>query len=250
MKIIVIDDEPKVRNGLSKILNQHVGWRVLDSFSEGESAIAFLKDNSVDVVVTDIRMPGMSGLDMIARMKETCRQVFFVILSGYGKFEYAQRAIELGVKKFLTKPTSPDEVIAALEAIQDDLIDQRASSRSSITTSNLLVSRTLDYVDLNYRKKFTLKDVAADLYVSPNYLSDLFKKHTGMKFSDHLRQVRMEKSKEFLLDVRYTVGDVAGLVGFSDQHYFSTTFRKLYGMTPLEYRNCHTEGQGSSGDFK
>lgn len=111
MKIIIIDDEPKIRKGLSKILNMHPGWTVLDTFTEGESAIRFLAENPVDVVITDIHMPGMTGLDMIARIKETNKKLSFVILSGYGRFEYAQRAIDLGVKKFLMKPTSPEEVI-------------------------------------------------------------------------------------------------------------------------------------------
>lgn len=242
MKIIIIDDEPKIRKGLGKILNMHPGWTVLDTFTEGESAIRFLAENPVDVVITDIHMPGMTGLDMIARIKESNKKVSFVILSGYGRFEYAQRAIDLGVKKFLMKPTSPEEVTQALEQIESELTDRAPSTLAQKPTNNLLIMRAKEYIDLNYRKKFTLTDMANALYISPNYLSDLFKKHTGMKFSDYLLEVRMEKSKEYLMDVQYKVGDISALVGFSDARYFSSTFRKRYGMSPLEFRNRYAAG--------
>ena len=247
MKIIIIDDEPKIRKGLCKILSMHPGWTVLDTFSEGESAIRFLKDKPVDVVITDIHMPGMTGLDMIAQLKESCPKVSFIILSGYGRFEYAQRAIDLGVKKFLMKPTSPEEVTQALEQIESELTDLQPSSLAQKPTNNLLILRAKEYIDLNYRRKFTLQDLAAELYISPNYLSDLFKKHTGLKFSDYLLEVRMEKSKQYLLDVHYKIGDVASLVGFSDQRYFSSVFRKKYQITPMEFRSRYAAGQGTGG---
>ena len=115
MKILIVDDEPKIRKGLCKIVEMHPGWYVPQSFADAESAIAFLRDNEADVVITDIHMPGLTGLDMIEQMRSACPQVVFIILTGYGKFEYAQRAIDLGVKKYLMKPTSPDEITAALE---------------------------------------------------------------------------------------------------------------------------------------
>ena len=242
MKIIIIDDEPKIRKGLSKILNMHSGWTVLDTFSEGESAIRFMEDNAVDVVITDIHMPGMTGLDLIAQLKESNRKASFVILSGYGRFEYAQRAIDLGVKKFLMKPTSPEEVTQALEQIESEMTDRAPSTLAQKPTNNLVIMRAKEYIDLNYRRKFTLTDMANALYISPNYLSDLFKKHTGMKFSDYLLEVRMEKSKEYLMDIQYKVGDISALVGFSDARYFSSTFRRRYGMSPLEFRSRYAAG--------
>ena len=246
MKIIIIDDEPKIRKGLEKILGMHPGWTIPATFAEAESAIGYLAENSVDVVITDIHMPGITGLDMIAKIKEANTNVSFVILSGYGRFEYAQRAIDLGVKKFLMKPTSPEEVTKALEQIESELTERTpSSSLAQKPTNNLLIVRAKEYIDLNYRKKFTLAEMANALYISPNYLSDLFKKHTGMKFSDYLLEVRMEKSKEYLLDIHYKVGDISALVGFSDARYFSSTFRKRYGMSPLEFRNCHGANQVS-----
>lgn len=249
MKIVIIDDEPKIRKGLSKIVQARTGWSVPAVFSEAESAIAYLKDNPVDVIITDIHMPGTTGLDMIEELKKTCKNTSFIILSGYGRFEYARRAIDLGVKKFITKPTSPEEVTQALEQIEAELPEE-VSTLGQKPTSNLLILRAKEYIDRNYRKKFTLKDVSTELYISPNYLSDLFKKHTGMNFSDYLMEVRMEKSKQYLLDVRYKVSDISALVGFSDARYFSSAFRKKYQMTPLEFRRRYAAGLESEPGTK
>lgn len=193
MKILIVDDEPKIRKGLCKIVEMHPGWYVPQSFADAESAIAFLRDNGADVVITDIHMPGLTGLDMIEQMRSACPKVVFIILTGYGKFEYAQRAIDLGVKKYLMKPTSPNEITAALEQIEADTPRKKHAAAFQKPTNNLIILRAMEYVDLHYRDRFTLRDMAAALYISPNYLSDLFKKNTGMRLSDYITEVRLEK---------------------------------------------------------
>ena len=237
MKVIIVDDEPKIRKGLSKIVDMKPGCYVSEAFSDGESAIAYLQKNEADVVITDIHMPGMTGLELIEKMRSVSPKAVFMILTGYGKFEYAQKAIDLGVKKYLMKPTSPEEIVAALEEIEEENFPNRRSKAYEKPTNNLIVLHAKRYVDLHYRSHFTLRDIAADLYISPNYLSDLFKKNTGVKLSDYITEVRLEKAQEYLRDVRYNVGEVSSLVGIGDARYFSTVFRKKYGVTPMEFRN-------------
>jgi len=247
MRIVIIDDEPKIRKGLQKIISAHPRWQVPAVFAEAEEALRYLADAGADVVITDIHMPGLSGLDLLERVRSVCRDTAFVILSGYGRFEYAQRAIDLGVKKYLMKPTSPDEVTQALEQIEAERTPDTPPAQ--LPASNLLIVRAQQYISLHYGERCTLKDVAAALYISPNYLSDLFKKHTDMKFSDYLLETRMEKSKQYLMDVRYKVGDVSALVGFNDPRYFSSAFRKKYHMTPLEFRSrCAASQSGGEKD--
>lgn len=244
MNIIIVDDEPKIRKGLGRLLSLHEGWVVSGAFEEAQSALSFLYENEVDVVITDIQMPGMQGLDMVHKIREVNREIPVIIISGYSRFDYAQRAIELGVRKYITKPTSPEELTQTLEQIEQEIAARAEALRQTVAppegtapVQNLLILRAIEYIEKNYATKFTLKDAASALYISPNYLSELFKKTTGQNFSDYLNDVRMEQSRVYLADVSRKIGDVSELVGFSDARYFSSAFRKKFGMTPLDYRN-------------
>ena len=224
MKILIIDDEPKIRNGLSNLLTRREGWEVAGAYENAADALKYLAVNQVDVMITDIKMPEISGLELIARIRERDKKTAIIILSGYSNFQFAQRAIELGVSRYLTKPTNPRELICVLEETEKKLGGKQEKEEDSGKIPNLFVQKAADYIKLNYSEKISIKEIADQLYLSPNYLSELFKKHTG-------------KACQLLDHAEYRVGDVSGMVGIHDGRYFSNMFKKKYGMTPTEYRN-------------
>lgn len=240
MKIVIIDDEPKSRNGLSKIISAHKRWKLIKAFDNAINAENFLQNNDIDLVITDIRMPKMNGLDLIDNLRNICPNTAFVVLSGYSLFEYAQRSIDLGVRKFLVKPVSPQEIIETISLIEKEISDKdfrTDNDKHPITTNNLIIQRAQEYIHTNYRSKCSLKDVAKHLYISPNYLSSLFKEETAQNFSSYLVNFRLEISLKYLRDVAYRISEVAELSGFTDYRYYCSAFHKKYGMSPMEYRN-------------
>lgn len=237
MKILIIDDEPKIRNGLSNLLTRREGWEVAGAYENAANALKYLAVNQVDVMITDIKMPEISGLELIARIRERDKKTAIIILSGYSNFQFAQRAIELGVSRYLTKPTNPRELICVLEETEKKLGGKQEKEKDSGKIPNLFVQKAADYIKLNYSEKISIKEIADQLYLSPNYLSELFKKHTGKTISEYLTDYRLEKACQLLDHAEYRVGDVSGMVGIHDGRYFSNMFKKKYGMTPTEYRN-------------
>lgn len=237
MKILIIDDEPKIRNGLSNLLTRREGWEVAGAYENAADALKYLAVNQVDVMITDIKMPEISGLELIARIRERDKKTAIIILSGYSNFQFAQRAIELGVSRYLTKPTNPRELICVLEETEKKLGGKQEKEEDSGKIPNLFVQKAADYIKLNYFEKISIKEIADQLYLSPNYLSELFKKHTGKTISEYLTEYRLEKACQLLDHAEYRVGDVSGMVGIHDGRYFSNMFKKKYGMTPTEYRN-------------
>ena len=237
MDIVIVDDEPKIRNGLSKLLDGRGNWHVTGTYADGMEALKNMAFRRPDVIITDIRMPEVNGLDMIDRMRETDRDAYIIILSGYSDFGFAQRAIELGVTRYLTKPTKSRELFGVLEEIERKLPGEQKGEDEKREVANLMVQKAMDYIALNYSGKVSLKEIAQELYLSPNYLSELFKRHTGKNISEYITQFRLEKARRYLQQPEYKIGDVAELVGFSDQRYFSSMFKRQYGMTPNEYRN-------------
>ena len=100
-----------------------------------------------------------------------------------------------------------------------------------------IIQKAVNYVNDNIDGAITLDMVAEQVHLNPSYFSTIFKKETGVGFSDYLNKVRIEKSKSLLKDRRYSILDIALMVGFEDQSYYSRVFRKFTGMTPKDYRN-------------
>lgn len=116
-KVIIADDEYMIHRSLAKLVesSEHP-FRVIGEAEDGEEALLLLEENP-DLIITDICMPGLDGLAFIEKAKETRPDALFLIISGYGEFEYAQRALRLGVEDFLLKPVSPDKFHQALHTI-------------------------------------------------------------------------------------------------------------------------------------
>ncbi|MBE7721240.1 response regulator transcription factor [Lacrimispora indolis] len=245
MKLIIVDDEPKIRKGLFKLLEAQEGFKVTGVFEDVHSALKALYELEADVIITDIKMPEVSGLELIRQIRERNLNIRIIILSGYSNFSYAQKAIELGVTRYLLKPTDPRELLSVLREVERELLPeapeyegrqgQAADGENEI--GNLLVVKAIQYIEVHYGGKITLKDMARELHLSPNYLCELFKRHTGKNLMEYVTEYRMQKAKFYLNHVEYKVADVAEMVGYKEAKYFSSAFKKAYGITPLEYRN-------------
>lgn len=235
MDIVIIDDEPKIRNGLKHLLDQQDSWIVSGVFENAVDALGFLSHHEAEVIITDIKMPEMNGLEMIARLRENNMNAEVIIMSGYADFRFAQQAIELGVLRYMVKPTNPRELMQILKSVEEKR--GNAVKRPEESVRNLLVKKAVDYIENHYGEKISVKEMAENLYVTPNYMSELFKRHTGKNISAYITDVRLEKAKEYLRIPECNVASVSERVGIGNSRYFSNLFKKKYGMTPSEYRN-------------
>lgn len=100
--IVIVEDEFRIRQGLGRLINKvDMGCRVIGEAENGYEGLKMIRDMEPDIVITDIRMPKISGLEMIGKAKEMGASCTFVILSGYAEFEYARQGIKLGVQEYL-----------------------------------------------------------------------------------------------------------------------------------------------------
>ena len=242
MKIMIVDDEPKIRRGMKTLLEEQDGFEVIGIYDNAMSSLLDMAEKQPNVLITDIKMPEYSGLDLIEKIREKDKNLYIIILSGYGSFKYAQRAIRSGVYRYLTKPTNPRELISVLREIDLKIEGinrtvSKSEENESVEVGNLLIRKALDYIELHYAEKIGLKTLSDALYISPNYFSDLFRRHMKVKFSDFLIEYRLKKACILLKKPEYKVSEIAEMVGFRDSTYFSTVFKKTYNLTPLEYKN-------------
>ncbi|MCS7462079.1 response regulator [Paenibacillus doosanensis] len=244
-KLLIADDESEIRNGLSQYFPwNEVGFEVVGQADNGMHALNYILQHPVDVLLCDIKMPVMSGIDVAKELFEQRSKINIVLLSGYREFEFAQQALNYGVKHYLLKPTKYSEITKVFERIKEDL-DQISRQSPPLPDAPVLtepsvsekaIDKVRNYIHENY-KEACLENAAKIVYMNPYYLSKYFKQKTGENFSDYLTRVRMNKAAELLKDVSYKTYEISDLVGYSNAKNFTRTFRRFFGKTPREYRN-------------
>lgn len=395
-KVLIADDEPKVRRGLRGVIERREPeMTVVAEAEDGESALKAVGELRPDILLVDIRMPFIDGLQLIERVNAITRDCVIVVVTGHDEFEYARRGLQLRVFDFILKPVSPDQLLAVLARATQELATLRAQTRYvawardqlernlpaireefvrtwvdgrlsqseieaqreflgvSLTASPgmivvrivertaatagvvehdrqlaILVARNIlmdvlsdfepmylfedDYGNIvaltsscggeawaaavpllrgkaaesklpelivaqsgvspqastlpelydqllgevsnqketsslvlrvhafledNYgRHGLTLEETARAMKLSPGYLSRALKQQTGLSFIEYLSRLRAAKAAEIMLDPSVKIYEVAELVGFASQHYFSRAFKRVLGIAPVDYR--------------
>lgn len=131
LKVLLIDDEPIIRNGLKTIIDWNkYGFEIVGDAADGMDGLNKCEELSPDLVIADVRMPGMDGLEMIEALQKKGINCKFIILSAYSDFEYAQKAIELGAKFYILKPIEESELIDKLEKVYETIKNERKIKQS------------------------------------------------------------------------------------------------------------------------
>ena len=246
--VVLIDDEPLIVEGLRKVVRwEDYHCLVSGTADDAESGAELIRRVHPDILFTDIRMPGVDGLTMLAGLRSEFPDMLVTVLTGYRDFAYAQQAIRLGVSRFLLKPSKMDEINEALRTMTEKLdsmhvplhspAEPEEESDEKERAGSFLVNRALDYIDAHFAEKLTLQDVADACYVSQWHLSKLLNRYTKKSFYDLLNTRRVQAAKELLSDPKLRIGDIGEMIGYADPAHFARVFRKIAGMSANEYRN-------------
>ncbi len=400
-KVLIADDEPKVRRGLRGTIERSQGdMSIIAEAEDGQAALAVVKEERPDILLIDIRMPFIDGLQLIEQINAVTRDCVIIVVTGHDEFEYAKRALQLRVFDFILKPVSQEQLVEVLARARIELESLRKQSRyvawardqlernlpsireefirewvtgalsqseiegqleflgialsptpgmilvrivergaesaialqhdrhiASLVIRNILTdtlsefqptyvfqddydnivaltsfsggeawvgavgrirSKAVDskilevivaqsgvsggapllseiydqlvaevanqadtssialkvhaYLEDNYaRHGLTLEEVALAMRLSPGYLSRVLKQQTGLSFIDYLTRLRATKAAQVMLDPSVKIYEVAELVGFASQHYFSRAFKRVLGLAPVDYRKGRGE---------
>ena len=236
LRVVLIDDDPLTVLGLKSYIEWHdYGFEVVGEALDGVAGLEVCRRLRPDLALVDLRMPGFSGLELIENLRGELRDTHFVILSAYGEFELAQRAIRAGVSDYLIKPIQKGLFIELLKAIASRRADRLAAS-SQNDIRNPIVREIIDFIRSNLHRDTALTEVAEEVGHSPSYVSALFHREVGVTFLTYVTQAKLERAKILLRDTEERVGSVAANVGYRSGRYFSQVFRRHEGCTPSEYR--------------
>lgn len=233
---MIVDDEPKIRRGLiKKIKLLNLPFEEFIECEDGKDAIEKFKEHKPPIVIADINMPYMNGLEFIYNINSMQKDASIIILSGYDRFDYAQKAISLNVMEYLLKPVSEEDLNKALIKALDNTKALWTDNNRGLTDT---VARIKGYIEENYyRENLNLTSVAAFFELSEAYISSLMKKELGLSFNEYVTNIRIESAKKLLKEQGRAIKiyQVAELVGYNSQHYFCRVFKKITGVSPIEY---------------
>ncbi len=231
--IVIVEDEFRIRQGLGSLINKvDMGCKVIGEAENGYEGLKMIQDLEPDIVITDIQMPKIDGLQMIENAKEMGAACTFVILSGYADFEYARRGMRLGVKEYLLKPATISSVKELLLKLAGN---GEETDRPGEEEYSEMVKEMIAIMEKSYGMRLGLDTFADKFRLTPEYISNLFAKETKMTFSNYLKKVRIEKAKELILSTDMKIYEVACSVGYSDQKYFSKVFKEYTGVSAKQF---------------
>jgi two-component system, response regulator YesN len=241
--LIIADDEYEIRNGLVNYFPwEDVGFVVIGQASNGREALELISCGNADVLLCDIHMPIMTGIEVIKELHQQNSPVMTAFLSGYQEFHYAQEAIKYGVKNYILKPTKFSELTDAFTHIKKELdlkyilpAQQPLLPKTINGENDPIIYKIKDYVKTNF-KEATLEAAAHLVYMNPHYVSKYFKQKTDENFSDFVFKVKMEEAAKLLKNMQYKTYEVSEMVGYSNAKNFTRAFRKYFGVSPKEYR--------------
>ena len=239
MNILIVEDEKRTADTFSEILRDNFQDAVVCSVCySAASALDALKKQTVDLVITDICMPDMNGLELIKRIILLHPSVRIAVLSAYDDYEYVRQAFRLGVKDYLLKPVDRVELARVVHLCAGELGERPAPQEEE--ANQRIIRKVKKVIQENLGQSITLSFLAECVNLNPQYLSSFFKESTGENLFTYVARKRIEKAQDLLVHSGLKIYEIAEISGYSDTKYFSYVFKKMTGMTPGE---CRQRGQ-------
>ena len=256
-KIIIVEDEEIIRNGLAISFDwMDYGCNIVGLAKDGKEGLDMILELNPDIVISDIKMPKMTGIEMIQNAKKQGKDFFSIILTSYAEFGYAKSAIEFGASGYLLKPVDEDELVELLksitdkinkknrqkkieESVKDKIIEKEDDWKIFLKageSSDAIISSVYNIIQSKYTERLSINDVADELKVSNSYISRKLKTKLNTSFVDLLSQYRIKKAISYLEKTDLMIYEISCKAGFSDYKYFCTVFKKYTSLSPSEYQ--------------
>lgn len=245
---MVVEDEYLIReNIIKKVTSLNLPLDLVGVASNGKDALDLVETLQPHLLITDIKMPQMDGLELTKHIYTTHPHIKAVILSGYSDFSFAQQALRYGAKDFLLKPVSSENLNTCLQKmlimLDSEYNDTAVLSIDAHTLSKEEISNIAEaYLRENFTKDISLSELADKLGFTPDYISRNFKKYKHESPIKYITKLRINEAKRLLINhPELDIKKVGDLVGYNDPFYFSRVFKANTDLYPSEYRSQHIQ---------
>ncbi len=246
--LLVVDDTPLISTTIARLVEEEkIGFDTVLEARNGLEAVDCSRRIRPDVILMDIKMPGMDGLKAAAIIRSELPDTRIVFLTAYDEFAYAQAALKLGSVDYLLKPIRPAKLLEILRQLVDDIRADNAKTASPATNGADAappqpvkrdpVKRAIAYIQQHYdQPKISLSEVAEVAHLSPSHLAHILKETLGVSYKQYLTAQRMDAAKRLLQTTDWTIDVIAEQVGYPNVTNFYRLFQRETGQTPAAYR--------------
>lgn len=228
--VLIVDDNKLERHGIRFLLEKQEYTLEITECSNGTEALKKIKEQNFELLITDIKMPIMNGVELITLLREFNQSLKIIVLSGYDDFNYARELLKSNIVDYLLKPINPNEFHTCITQVLNQIMDKKP------ITNDKIIDKVLSIMHHEFDRDLTLEDLSNRVFLSPNYLGILFKKEMNIGINKYLNNFRLEKACTLLLNSNMKVVDISRYIGFDNPSYFNRLFKNTYGLTPSTFR--------------
>lgn len=217
----------------------------------GVQAVRQAKKRHPDIIIMDIMLPEMDGLEAIEEIRKFAPHTCISILTAYTDFRFAQRAISLRVFEYMLKPIKPSDFKSTLKRMMESVeesFEQENGGTAPIATETIaktgasngeqqsFVDESVRYIQKHFKERLTLQMVASRVYMNAQYFSRVFKRETGVTFTEYVNTLKIQYACKLLETTNYPAYRISSECGFTDPSYFNRVFFAQMNMTPKKYK--------------
>jgi YesN/AraC family two-component response regulator len=236
INVYIADDEVWITLGLKKLLEKlNIDAWVVGTANNGLTAKEEIAHFKPDVVFADIRMPGLTGLELLQVIPDVSPETKVVIISGFAEFSYAQEAVQHHAYDYLLKPIKEED----LARVMNSVINDRGAEKDDLVKApayDRMIDNVISDIREHYMEDISLTSLSAKYNISLGHLSKMIKDNLQVNFSDYIASLRIQRAKELLRDDSLSIQEIAEIVGYNDYFYFTKVFKKVEGISPSKYR--------------
>ena len=229
--ILLVDDDKEFREEFCDLFQD---YEIIEA-PNGEEALRLLKKpNEIDLVILDEVMSGLRGTQVLKAIKKIAPDLGIIILTGYSSKDVAVEALKGRADDYIEKPINLSKTREIIERVLSFRKTKTGAYPDSIKGK---IERVKYFLERNYHKKVLLTDAAELVFLSPKYLSRIFRQDTGMRFSEYKLRIKTKKAKELLKKTHYNIDQISDKLGYQNTESFIRIFKGLTDTTPTRYRN-------------
>lgn len=245
--LLIVEDNQDMRNFLSNIFQSE--FRILTA-NDGKEGLASATENIPDIIISDLMMPNMDGLEFTGKLKTdmTTSHIPIILLTAKSAIESKLDALRDGADDYITKPFSPELLKTRVtnllrqrerlqESYRNELLNLQPKDVKVQSGNEAFLAKLMDFMERNMdNSDLIVEDMVNAMNLGRTVFFNKLKGLTGLSPVEFIREVRIKRAAQLLETGTYNITEITYMVGMNDSRYFSKCFKAIYGMTPSEYK--------------